>query len=42
VIEAITRKPIKPVVANALNMFGFILLILLMLVIAVSDIVKLL
>lgn len=41
-IEAITRKPIKPAIANALNMVGFILLILLMLVIAVSDIVKLL
>jgi regulator of sigma E protease len=41
-IEAIIRKPIKPVVANTLNMIGFVLLILLMLVIAGSDIVKLL
>lgn len=42
VIEAIIRRPIKPSIANALNMVGFVLLILLMLVIAVSDVTKLL
>jgi regulator of sigma E protease len=41
-IEAVIRRPIKPVIANTLNMIGFALLILLMVVIAVSDILKLL
>lgn len=41
-IEAIIRRPIKPVIANTLNMIGFALLILLMVVIAVSDVAKLL
>ncbi len=41
-IEAIIRRPIKPSIANALNMIGFVLLILLMIIIAVSDIAKLL
>ncbi len=41
VIEAVIRRPIKPSVANALNLVGFVLLILLMLVIAISDILKL-
>lgn len=40
-IEAIIRRPIKPIVANWLNGFGFVLLILLMVVIAYHDIVKL-
>ena len=42
VIEAVIRRPLNPKVASALNMVGFILLILLMIVIAVSDILKLL
>lgn len=41
-IEAVIRRPINPKVANILNMIGFGLLILLMLVIAISDIFKLL
>ncbi|MEY2640841.1 MAG: hypothetical protein RL150_234 [Candidatus Parcubacteria bacterium] len=40
-IEGITRRPIKPVVANTVNAVGFALLILLMVVITVSDVVKL-
>ncbi|MBU0750102.1 M50 family metallopeptidase [Patescibacteria group bacterium] len=40
IIEAVTRRPIKPIVANTLNMVGFGLLILLMLVITVSDVFK--
>jgi regulator of sigma E protease len=41
-IEAIIRRPIKPVVANTLNLIGFSLLIILMVIIAGSDILKLL
>jgi regulator of sigma E protease len=41
-IEAIIRRPIKPVIANTLNTIGFGLLLLLMAVIAVSDVFKLL
>ncbi|OJI09121.1 MAG: hypothetical protein COV08_02095 [Candidatus Vogelbacteria bacterium CG10_big_fil_rev_8_21_14_0_10_49_38] len=41
-IEAVTRRAIKPIVANAFNLIGFVLLILLMFVIAASDILKLL
>jgi len=41
-IEAIIRRPIKPVIANTLNLIGFILLIILMVIIAGSDILKLL
>lgn len=41
IIEGITRRPIKPVVANTLNVVGFSALILLMIVITVSDVVKL-
>lgn len=41
-IEAIIRRPINPKIANALNLIGLALLILLMAVIAVSDIFKLL
>jgi len=40
IIEAITRKPIKPSVANAVNGIGFLLLIGLMLVVTASDIFK--
>lgn len=40
-IEAVKRSPIKPKVANTLNMIGFGLLILLMLVITFHDIIKL-
>jgi len=40
-IEAITRRPIKPRVANALNGIGFILLMGLMVVITVRDIINL-
>ena len=40
IIEAIVRRPIKPVVANTVNTVGFALLILLMLVVTVSDIAR--
>lgn len=40
-IEAIIRRPIKPVVANTVNAIGFGLLILLMVVITYRDILKL-
>lgn len=40
IIEAITRKPIQPSFANAVNGIGFVLLIGLMLVITASDIFK--
>lgn len=40
IIEAITRKPIKPSFANAFNTAGFALLILLMLVVTASDIFR--
>ena len=39
-IEAVRRKAINPKIANALNGFGFVLLILLMLVVTYKDIVK--
>jgi regulator of sigma E protease len=39
-IEGIIRKPIKPVVANTLNTIGFGILILLMIIITVSDVIK--
>ncbi len=42
IIEAVIRRPINPKVASALNLIGFVLLILLMFIIAVSDIFKLL
>lgn len=41
IIEVITRRPIKPKVANALNSIGFLILISLMLIITYRDIVKL-
>lgn len=40
-IEGIIRKPIKTSVANTLNAVGFGILILLMIVVTVSDVVKL-
>ena len=40
IIEAITRRPIQPSIANAVNGIGFMLLIGLMLVITASDIFK--
>lgn len=40
-IESITRKPIKPSIANAINAIGFMILILLMIVITISDVIKL-
>jgi regulator of sigma E protease len=40
IIETIKRSPIKPVVTNAVNGIGFIILILLMVLITYSDIVK--
>lgn len=40
-IEGVTRKNIKPIVANILNTIGFGLLILLMVVLTFKDIVKL-
>ncbi len=39
VIEAITRRKIKPEVANAVNAVGFILLILLMIVVMYHDVI---
>lgn len=39
-IEAITRRPIKPVVANTVNLAGFALLILLMVVVTAHDVLK--
>lgn len=41
IIEAIMHRPIAPKVANALNLGGFALLILLMLVVTYQDILKL-
>lgn len=41
IIESIIRRNIKPVIANTLNLIGFSLLILLMVVITYSDIIKL-
>lgn len=41
IIEGITRKPIKPKVAQTLNTVGFALLIILMLVITYRDILRL-
>ena len=40
-IESITRRPIRPSVANAMNTVGFGLLILLMLVVTANDVLKL-
>ncbi len=40
IIEAITRRPIKPSFANAVNGIGFFLLVALMLVVTASDIFK--
>ncbi|HVM58752.1 MAG TPA: M50 family metallopeptidase [Candidatus Paceibacterota bacterium] len=39
-IEAVTRRPIKPVVAQAFNMVGFALILLLMAVVSVHDIFR--
>ncbi len=41
-IEAITRKQISPVIANGLNVIGFVLLILLMVIITINDVSNLL
>jgi regulator of sigma E protease len=41
IIEAITRRPIKPIVSRVVNTTGFMFLILLMLVITAHDIFKL-
>jgi regulator of sigma E protease len=38
-IEAVIRRPIKPLVANAINGIGFCLLILLMIVVTYQDVV---
>lgn len=40
IIEVITRRPIKPVIANTVNTVGFFILISLMLVITYRDIMK--
>lgn len=40
-IEGVTRKTIKPSVANTINAVGFALLLLLMVVVTVSDVLKL-
>lgn len=39
-IETVTRRPIKPAVANALNSVGFALLILLMVVVTLHDVFR--
>jgi regulator of sigma E protease len=41
IIEAVIRRPIKPVIANTINSIGFGLLILLMIVVTYRDILKL-
>lgn len=41
IIEAIIGRPIKPVIANTVNLIGFSLLILLMLVVTYRDVVRL-
>ena len=41
IIEAIFRKPIKPIIANTINAIGFGLLILLMIIVTYRDIAKL-
>lgn len=41
IIEAIIRRPIKPIVANTINSIGFGLLILLMIFVTYKDIAKL-
>lgn len=41
IIESVIRRPIKPSVASAVNGVGFSLLILLMLVVTLSDVLKL-
>lgn len=40
-IEVITRRPIKPIVANVANLIGFALLMLLMIAVTVKDVVTL-
>ncbi len=40
-IEAITRRPLKPIVANTANLIGFVLLMLLMIAVTVKDVVSL-
>lgn len=40
-IEGVTRRQIKPSIVNAINAFGFIALIILMIVITVNDVFKL-
>jgi regulator of sigma E protease len=40
IIEAIIRRPIKPIIANAVNTVGFFILISLMLIITYRDIMK--
>ncbi len=41
-IETVTRRPINPVWSTRLNIFGFVLLMLLMVVVTYNDIIKLL
>jgi regulator of sigma E protease len=41
-IESISRRKIKPVIANWVNTVGFVLLMLLMIVVTYKDIVKIL
>lgn len=40
-VEAVTRRPIKPAIANAANAVGFAFLILLMIAVTYHDIIKL-
>lgn len=41
IVEGIRRKPINPKIENGINMAGFALLILLMIVVTVNDVIKL-
>lgn len=41
IIEAITRRPIKPKIANMFNLVGFLCLMFLMLIVTIHDVVKL-
>lgn len=41
-IESVTRRPIRPAVANTLNQVGFVLLLLLMVIVTWNDVARLL
>jgi regulator of sigma E protease len=41
IIETIIRRPIKAIFANAVNLFGFVLLMMLMVFVTYRDILRL-